>query len=166
MNGLKQSIVFLFVSGLFLSPVYANDEVTSTNSDSSITANNSISPDNKRIRSILNSANSENQILSSIQSGNKASIIQHGAFNNSQIRQQGAGNHAHTEQHGADNKSKTFQSGKNNIADQYQSGIGNTVISIQHGNNNISRQIQQGNGINNRITQFGNNGRILIRQGF
>jgi len=164
MLGRTESIFLLLLTSVFLTPIYANEE-TSTNNDNSITSNKIISPENNRIRSILRSDHSENEILSTIQPGNKALINQHGSENNSQIRQQGFANQAYTEQLGAENNAITSQKGQNNIADQYQTGIGNTVISIQRGNNNISRQIQQCNGINSHITQHGNNGLILICEG-
>ena len=158
------SLFYLLIAGLYLVPVQAADDIATGNSDSAITTNKIISPNNERIRSILNTENSDNEILSIIQSGNAASIHQFGSNNQAQIKQQGLGNQAYSEQLGEDNKSKISQTGKNNFADQYQSGIGNTVISIQHGNNNQLRQIQQGNGFNSRITQTGHS-RILIRQG-
>jgi len=164
MQGRKASLLFLVLTGLSVMPVNA-DDIANDNNESAISVKSTISPNNKRIRSILNSTNSDKQILSTLQSGNNAVIAQFGSENMSQIKQQGLSNQAYSEQFGVKNNSSINQSGKNNFADQYQSGIGNTVISIQHGNNNVSRQIQNGNGITSRITQFGNNGRILIKQG-
>jgi hypothetical protein len=164
MLGRIVSLFYLLITGLYLIPAQAVEDIATDNSDSTITANNTISPNNERIRSILNTANSDNEILSAIQSGNVASILQFGSNNSAQIEQQGFGHQAYSEQLGDNNVSKTKQIGKNNFSDQYQSGIGNTAISIQHGNNNLSRQIQYGNGLNSRVTQFGNM-QILIRQG-
>jgi minor curlin subunit len=162
MLGRSVLLFHLLLIGFYLTPVQAVDDITPQNSDSTISENKTISPNNERIRSVLNARSSDNEISSIIQTGNAVSIYQRGSNNTAQIRQKGLANQAYNEQFGAQNESKIIQAGKNNFAEHYQSGIGNTVISIQHGNNNQIRQIQQGNGINSRITQSGNS-RILIR---
>lgn len=158
-------LLTVFLNGFNLSAIQASGDLIPEKNEHSGSERNIFTPDNKRIRSILNSYHSDNDILSAFQSGNAAQIIQHGSENSSQIIQQGFSNRAYSEQFGARNKAKTNQTGISNYTDQYQSGIGNTVISIQHGKNNQLRQIQHGHGLNSRITQFGNNSRILIKQG-